>query len=206
VRNNSPQIQSYRLEPAGDGFEFLPPKAELSIGAILERAAAFRVFPASATPGLHDWRVRISGGTELEVPARFLVIPRGQALAWSADLDGDGAPEWVLENQKARAVFSAQDGGRWLEFVWKDSDLNVLPENGALAGSGPVEVRAGNGTLEFRGQGWQRTVRLAAADATLTVEQDTPLPAETLTAGKHGEINLEVRRESASRAVYSLAK
>jgi hypothetical protein len=28
--------------------------------------------------------------------------------------------------------FSAQDGGRWLEFVWKDSGLNVLPEDGAL--------------------------------------------------------------------------
>ena len=209
VLNNSPEIQTYSIEPAGEGFQFLPPRAELNSGATADRAVTFRVFPDGVAPGLHDWILRFSGGTKLETPARFLAIPRGQAVAWSADLDGDGVPEWVLENQKARAVFSAQDGGRWLEFVWKDSapnGLNVLPESGAFAGTGPVDVHAVDGALEFTGKDWKRTVRLAGADARVTVEQTTALPAETLETGKHDEIAFQVSRESASRAVYTMVK
>jgi hypothetical protein len=209
IRNNSPEIQTYAIEPAGEGFQFLPPKTELNSGATMDRVLTLRIFPDGAAPGLHDWVLRFSGGTKLEIPARFLAIPRDQAVAWSADLDGDGSPEWILENQKARAVFSAQDGGRWLEFVWKDSapnGLNVLPESGAFAGTGPVEVHAGEGALEFTGKDWKRTVRLAGADASIVVEQNTPLPAETLETGKHNEIAFQVSRESATRAVYSLVK
>jgi hypothetical protein len=206
VSNNAPEIETYEILPAGDAFQFLPPKTELNSGAVMERVVQFRVFPDDAAPGLHDWSLRFAGGAKLDIPARFLVLPRGRTVAWSADLDGDGAPEWVLENQRARAVFSTQDGGRWLEFVWKDSNLNVLPENGALAGSGPVEVRPGDGALEFTGKDGKRTVRLADAEAKLTVEQSAPLPPETLETGKHNEITFRVLRESPSRAVYSLAK
>jgi hypothetical protein len=209
IRNNAPEIQTYSVEPAGDGFQFLPPKTELNSGAIMDRVVELRVFPDGTAAGLHDWVLRFSGGANLEMPARFLVIPRGRAVAWSADLDGDGVPEWILENQKARAVFSSQDGGRWLEFVWKDSapnGLNVLPESGALAGAGPVDVRAREGALEFTGKDWKRTVRLAGADAKLTIEQTTVLPAETLETGKYNEITFQVARESATRAVYTLVK
>jgi Glycosyl hydrolases family 35 len=206
VRNNFPGIESYQIDPAGEGFQFLPPKTELNSGAVMERTVDFRVFPDNAVGGLHDWNLRFSGGTKLEVPARFLVIPRGQTVVWQADLDGDGSPEWVLENQHARAVFSTQDGGRWLEYVWKDSNLNVLPENGALAGTGPVEVQASDGALEFIGKDWKRTVRLAAGEAQVTVEQSAPLGAETLETGKHNEVTLRVTRESATRAVYTVVK
>jgi len=209
VRNNTPGIETFNIEPAGEGFQFLPPKAELNSGPIMDRAAEFRVFPDGVAAGLHNWVLRFSGGAKVEIPARFLAIPRGQAVAWSADLDGDGLPEWVLENQKVRAVFSAQDGARWLEFVWKDSapnGLNVLPESGAFAGTGPVEVRPGDGALEFAGKDWKRTVRLAGGEARLTLEQSTPLPAETLETGKHNEITLQIARESPTRAVYTLAK
>jgi len=82
----------------------------------------------------------------------------------------------------------------------------VLPESGALAGTGPVEVRAGEGTLEFTGKDWKRTVRLAGAEARLSVEQSTPLPAETLESGRHNEIAFQVARESATHAVYTLVK
>jgi len=209
VRNNSPEIQSYSAEPAGEGFQFLPPKAELNSGPVMARSIEFRVFPDGAASGLRDWVLRLSGGAKMDLPARFVAIPRNQAVAWSADLDGSGAPQWVLENQKVRAVFSSQDGGRWLEFVWKDSapyGLNVLPESGAFAGTGPVEVHAANGALEFTGKDWRRTVRLAGADAKVTVEQTTPLPSETLETGKHDEITFHVSRESANRAVYTLVK
>jgi len=209
VRNNAPEIQTYGIDPDGEGFQFLPPKTELNSAATMDRLLEFRVFPQDPAAGLHDWNLHFSGAAKVDIPARVLVIPRGKAVAWSADLDGDGAPEWILENQKTRAVFSAQDGGRWLEFVWKDSapnGLNVLPDSGAFSGPGLVEVHAGDGTLEFRGKDWKRTVRLAGADARLTVEQNTPLPAGTLESGKHNDITLQVARESATRTVYTLTK
>jgi len=48
--------------------------------------------------------VRFSGAAKLEIPARFLAIPRGQAVAWSADLDGDGVPEVVLADAAGRCL------------------------------------------------------------------------------------------------------
>ena len=208
VKNNAAEMRAFSVLPSGEAFQFLPVKAELDSAAVADRVISFRVFPDGAVPGLHDWTLRLSGAAQIDIPARFLAIPRGRALAWSADLDGDGSPEWVLENQRARAVFSTKDGGRWLEFVWKEAaptGLNVLPENGALVGSGPVEVRAGDGELVFAGNGWKRTVRLEDAAARLTVEQTSALPAETLKSGKHNEITFEVRRES-GRTVYVLSK
>ena len=88
--------------------------------------------------------------------------PRNAAVAWNADLDGDGSPEWILESAKARAVFSSQDGGRWMEFTWKDTSANFLPESGIFAQPGPVEVHEDGGGLEFTGKDWNRTVTLDA--------------------------------------------
>jgi hypothetical protein len=133
---------------------------------------------------------------------RAMLLPRGRTVAWTADLDGDGSREWVLESHRARAVFSAMDGGRWMEFTWKDSNTNFLPDAGAFAAAGPVEVRAAGDTLEFAGKGWKRTARLA--ESTLTIEQSTALPPEGLAPEKRGNIGLAVERPSALRAVYTL--
>ncbi len=132
---------------------------------------------------------------------RVVLVPRGRTVAWSADLDGDGSPEWVLESQKARAVFSSQDGGRWMEFTWKDANLNFLPVQGVLAASGPVTVRAEGGALEFAGKGWTRTVRLA--ESTLTIEQSGSLP-DLLMPEKRGNVTLTVERKSAGSVAYRL--
>ena len=206
LRNNVPEIQTYTLSPSGAGLKFLPEKSELSVGAVMERTARLRVFPDDGTAGLTEWRLAVSGAAQMTVPARLALIPRGQTVVYSADLDGDGAPEYVLENQKARAVFSAQDGGRWLEYVWKDSDTDVLPPGGALAGAGPVGVRIDGNALVLVSGDWTRTIRLDSREARLVVEQNTPLPAETLPGGKVNEVTFEVHRESATRAVYSLRK
>ncbi|HEY1342006.1 MAG TPA: hypothetical protein VGF59_31055, partial [Bryobacteraceae bacterium] len=116
IRNNWPQIQTYRLEPSGAGLEFMPPKTEASIGAGDERRVSLRVFAAGGTgAGLRDFHLRVTGATTLDLPMRMLLLPRGQTVAWSADLDGDGTTEWVLESHKVRAIFSSQDGGRWME-------------------------------------------------------------------------------------------
>jgi hypothetical protein len=202
IRNNSSGIQTYHLEPAGRGMEFLPAKTDLSIGPTDERRVEFRVFPAEGATGVRDWTLKIAGGAALAVPMRLVLVPRTSAVVWTADLDGDGAPEWILESAKVRAVFSTQDGGRWMEFTWKDTNTNFLPETGVFAQAGPVEVRQNGDGLEFTGKGWKRTVTLTGA--TLAVEQSTPLPPETLTTERRGNLTLTVERPAPTRSVYGL--
>jgi hypothetical protein len=202
IRNNSSGIQTYHLEPAGQAMEFLPPKTDLSIGPTDERRVEFRVFPAEGASRVRDWTLKIAGGASLAVPMRLVLVPRTAAVVWTADLDGDGAPEWILESAKVRAVFSTQDGGRWMEFTWKDTNTNFLPETGIFAQAGPVEVRQNGDALEFTGKGWKRTVTLQGA--TLIVEQSTPLPPETLTTEKRDNLTLTVERPAPGRAIYEL--
>jgi hypothetical protein len=205
IHNNASEIRNFTVEAKGQGLEFSPARMEIPIAGGMERDVMIRVFPVPGRRGLAPWQLHISGAAEVDLQARFAVIPRGETLVYSTDLDNDGQPEWVLENQRVRAVFSSQDGGRWLEFVWKDSGLNLLPENGAIAGTGAAEVEEKpDGSLEFRGKGWSRTVRLAGA--TLTIEQTTPLPPETLHTEKKSDIILHVTRETPGRAVYSLER
>jgi Glycosyl hydrolases family 35 len=202
VRNNAPAIQTFRLEPSGDGLEFLPPKIEISVGAVDERRVPLRVFAKDGVDGLRNWNLHVSGGATLDLPMRALILPRGRTVAFTADLDGDGSPEWVLESQRVRAVFSSQDGGRWMELDWKDGNLNFLPEQGTLAGAGPVEVHAAGDALEFTARGWTRTVRLAGS--VLTIEQSTPLPPDRLAPEKRGNVTFSIDRASPSSAVYRL--
>jgi hypothetical protein len=202
IRNNSPGIETFKLEASGEGLEFFPAKAEISVGGAAERPLLLRVFAAGGIAGLRDWRLRVTGGADLDLPLRVLILPRGRTVAWSADLDGDGSPEWVLESQKARAVFSSQDGGRWMEFTWKDGNLNFLSDQGTLAGSGPVDVRAAGDALEISGTGWKRTLRLT--DSTLSIEQTTALPADGLTPEKRGNVVFSIDRKTPAAVVYRL--
>ena len=207
VHNNAAEIRNFVVEATGEGLEFSPPRTDTAIAGGMERDVLMRVFPAQGQRGIVAGRLHVSGAIDLDVPLRFAVIPRGETLAYSADLDGDGQPEWVLENQRARATFAAQDGGRWLEFVWKDSGLDVLPEAGALAGTGAMDVQIGpDGSLEFRSPGWHRIVRLAGTGAVLTAEQTAPLPPEKLQTVKKNEVVFRVTQEVHNRAVYSIER
>ena len=89
-----------------------------------------------------------------------------------------------------------------MEFLWKDTGANFLPDAGAFTGPGAVEVAKRDDALEISAGAWKRTVRLDGA--TLSIEQSTPLPQETLQSFKRDAVALEVKRESARRAVYSL--
>jgi hypothetical protein len=206
IRNNWPGIQNYRLEASGEGLEFFPATMEVAVGAEGERRVPLRVFArdgaADSVAGWRDWRLKVTGGATEELPMRVLLLPRDRTLAWSADLDGDGSPEWVLETQKVRAVFSSQDGGRWMEFNWKDTNLNFLPERGAFAAAGPVEVHAAGDALEFIGKGWKRTVRLSGT--TLSIEQTRALPADGLAADRRGNVDFKIERPAPGRATYTL--
>jgi hypothetical protein len=201
LRNNWPGIQTFRIEASGEGLDFFPPKTEISIGAMDERRYSLRVFAQDGVAGLRDWHLKVAGGAAMDLPLRVLLLPRGRTVVWSADLDGDGSPEWVLESPRARAVFSSQDGGRWMEFTWKDTNTNFLPEQGAFAAAGAVEIHAAGDGLEIAGKGWKRTVRLS--DATLTVEETPSLPADGLVPMAQGNVHLSMRRMGAT-GVYTL--
>jgi hypothetical protein len=202
VRNNWPAMQTFRVTAAGEGLEFLPASNEISIGAAAERHFSLRVFGQEGGAGLREWRLSASGAGTAELPVRALLIPRGHTVAWSADLDGDGSPEWVVESQKARAIFSSADGGRWMEFTSKDNDRNFLPLAGAFAASGRVEVKIDGEGLEFNGKGWRRTVRLNGTR--LEIVQNTPLPADGLTGGKRSNVTLVIEHPSPGSAIYTL--
>jgi hypothetical protein len=174
VRNHSNEIRTFTVSADGPGLTFSPARTEISIGPAMQRLVSLRVFSGRA--GLHEATVRLSGHGRGEEPVRLLAVPRNRAISWEADLDGDGIAEHVLENQRARAVFSTA-GGRWLEFVWKDTGQNVLPEQGAFAVSQRVSIEAADHELRFRGPGWTRTATLDAAEASLSLEHSAPLPA-----------------------------
>ncbi len=184
IRNNFPEIRNCTVEISSPDLEFSPVKTEVSIGASMERDVSVRVFATNATAGIHPATIKLSGLAAIEIPAQFLIIPRNETVAYRADFDEDGRPEFILENQKIRAVFSAPDGGRWMEFVWKDSGANVLPEAGVTLG----------------------TVRIGLTNSELTIEKDEPLPPETLKSGKYGDVFLEVRRPAPTRAAYNLRR
>jgi hypothetical protein len=204
LRNNWPAIQTYKLEASGEGLEFFPPKTEITIAAASERKIDLRVFADQSAAALREGQLRITGGASLDVPVRIVSVPHVGAVAWTADLDEDGSPEWVLESAQARAVFSTQDGGRWMEFTWKGGSLNFLPVQGVFAATGSVEVRKTADGLEFAGKGWTRTVRLDGA--ALTITQTPVLPPDGLKAVKQGNVSLTAMRESASRAKYVLGR
>ncbi len=202
IRNNWPGIQNYVMQASGAGLDILPAKSDIAVDAEAERRTKVRIFAQDGVEGLRDWNLKVTGGATQDLPMRVLLLPRNRTVAWSADLDGDGSPEWILENGKVRAIFSSQDGGRWMEFNWKDTNLNFLPAQGVFANAGAVEVHAAGDTLEFVGKGWKRTVRLT--DTTLSIEQTTPLPADKLTADRHANVDFRIEHPSANRASYTL--
>jgi hypothetical protein len=202
IRNNSTEIRTYRLEPSGSGLDFSPAKTEITIAGTRERPVSFRVFGEEGGTGLRNWFLHVRGGADLDVPLRAILLPRAGTVAWTADLDGDGYPEWVLESQKLRAIFSSRDGGRWMEFTWKDTGTNFLPSEGAFAQPGSVGVRVVGNSLQLSGTGWTRTISLE--DTKLTIEQSPALPANSLASKSVGNLDLSVGRPSASRLIAEI--
>ena len=201
IRNNYPSIQSYVVEVSGKGLTFLPARTEVSIAASTEREISVRVFSEDAVSGLRDAVIHVSGAADFERRFQTLPLGRGDTIAYARDLDGDGVEDRIIENQRVRASFSGTDG-RWMEWVWKDSNTNLLPDTGLFAGRNTVKASAAGGSWEFQTERGRRKVSLGA-DNKLTIEQDQPLPPETLKAGKRDGVSYTVERPSPNRAVYS---
>jgi hypothetical protein len=180
IRNNFPEIRNFTLQLSGDGLEFSPAKADITIGGSSERDVTVRVFSNEGTSGLREATAKLSGAGNMELPILFTVIPRGETVSYSCGF------VHILESAKARAVFADANEQKWIEFTWKDSERNVLPESG-------IDFGPGNRKITLK-------------DAELTVEQETPLPPEKLKAGKRADINLQVERPAPAKAVYLLSR
>src|ERR1035438_4529679 len=56
------------LEASGAGLDIFPAKTEISVGAMDERPVPFHIFAQDDVSGLRDWRLRVTGGTDANVP------------------------------------------------------------------------------------------------------------------------------------------
>ncbi len=147
VRNNAPEIRTFQLEPKVDGLEFSPAKLEVVVGASTSRDVSFRVFAKDATPGLHTGSVMVTGAATSTEPIQFAVYPTGGAVAFST---GGFS---LIESAKLRASFLP---GRWLEFIAKDNNLNLLANTGIPFATGAIEA---SGDALVLGDN-RRTIRL----------------------------------------------
>ncbi|HYM10455.1 MAG TPA: hypothetical protein VEU62_06975 [Bryobacterales bacterium] len=172
LHNNYDEIRTFEVEAAGEGLQISPPKTEVSIGPNLEREVTIYAAPAQPRPGLYPWRLEVREGTrKIETPLALVALRAGETLAYEMDLDRDGAPDLVLENEKLRVVVSPR-GGRVVEFLLKGLDVNALAGPGSLdIGPAAVEGRVVDGRLELRSGDTVRRVSLGGRDAFLEVEE-----------------------------------
>ncbi len=196
VRNNHGEIRNFHLAYSSDGVEVTPNVVDVSVGPGMESEVAVRL-AGGVTPGPHEVRIAVSGAAALE--RRFFALPvrRGQAVAYRWDFDADGVADGVLETPSVRAVFSGSDG-RWMEFVWKPTDANALPEARVLEAASTGTIRIENSGTEaaliFEGS---RTIRMSGADGRLTIEQASPWRPPDLSKVSGG---LAILRDSGSPA------
>ncbi len=136
VRNNAPEIRTFRIDIAAEGFSFSPEKMEVVVGVSAARDVTFRVFPTQASAGLHAGEVRVSGSATDSQPFQLLVIPQNEEVPFTSGSFS------FRESAKYRASFL---GGRWLEFLNKESGQNLLP-----AGGMALPAHADPGALTLR--------------------------------------------------------
>ena len=131
VGNNAPEIRNFTVTPTAEGLEFSPAKLEVTVGASTSRDISFRVFASDATPGMHTGSVAVTGAATNTESIQFAVFPQGGAVAFST---GGFS---VIESAKFRASFLP---GRWLEFINKENNQNLLASTGIPFAAGGIEA------------------------------------------------------------------
>ena len=129
VRNNAPEIRTFKLAISADGLDSSPASQNVTIGASAVRDVSFRVFANQTSPGLHSGEVKLSGAAEAAEPFRVLVIPSKGEMAWTAD------GFYFLESAALRASFLP---GAWLEYLAKERGEERLPAPVTPFSPGPI--------------------------------------------------------------------
>lgn len=173
LRNHSDEIRTFEVAASGEGLRFSPSRVEVSIGANLEREAVLNASGVVPRPGLYRWKLEVrEGGRRMELPLALAVISPDETLTYQYDLDRDGAPEWILENPKARAAFSPRLGGRMIELLLKEPKPAPMLAGASLDAGVALEARAAApGVIEMNGPGLTRRISLGPGDSAVEVEQ-----------------------------------
>ncbi len=145
----------FSCEPKVDGLDFSPAKLEVTVGASTSRDVSLRVFAKDAAPGLHAGLVTVTGAATAAEPIQFAVYPTGGAIAFSA---GGFS---LIESAGFRASFLP---GRWLEFIARGNNQNLLANTGTPFT--PGEIEAAGDALIF-GES-RRTIRISELEELAT--------------------------------------
>jgi hypothetical protein len=84
-------------------------------------------------PALLRGEIELRGHKQrLTTPIYFVRVPPGGAVAYTYDLDRDGANEWLIEGENLRAIAAPVSGGTLLGLVDKTLGDNLLSGAGAF--------------------------------------------------------------------------
>ncbi len=90
-------------------------------------------FPPGTKTALHQFNVTLSDGVLTETAKIYLLaLRKGEAVAFSYDVDRDGFDDYVLENEFLRLVVSPRAGARAFALINKRTGANVFTSVGGL--------------------------------------------------------------------------
>jgi len=116
-----------------DGNEILHEKMQVSAG---QQEKARGNGPPEEGDGLVHGELEVRSGNERRiVPIVFASVGEGKPTRYQLDFDRDGAPEWVLENERLRLILQPELGGSALALVDKSVGINMITTVGALRDS-----------------------------------------------------------------------
>lgn len=90
-------------------------------------------FPPGTKTALHPFNVTLSDGVLTETAKiNLLALRKGEAVAFSYDVDRDGFDDYVLENEFLRLIVSPRAGARAFALINKRTGANVFTSVGGL--------------------------------------------------------------------------
>ncbi|MBS1788868.1 MAG: beta-galactosidase [Acidobacteria bacterium] len=90
-------------------------------------------FPTDTKSALHPFNITLGDGVATEtVKVNLLALRKGEAVAFSYDVDRDGFDDYVLENEFLRLIVSPGAGARAFALVNKRTGANVFTSVGGL--------------------------------------------------------------------------
>ncbi len=90
-------------------------------------------FPAGTRSALHPFSISVSDGRRTETAnVNFVALRKGEAIAFSCDIDRDGFDDYVLENEHLRLIISPRAGARSFALINKRTGANLFTSAGGL--------------------------------------------------------------------------
>ncbi len=173
-----------------DGNETLHEKMKLGPGS---QEDAGRNGTAESTNGLLRGELEArSSGERLMLPIVFASVAEGKTARYQLDFDRDGAPEWVLENERLRLILQPEAGGSAVALVDKTIGTSLITTVGGVRDSivfatgrvAPIRAYRGEWVEGPNGPGVRMRSIAAEGEGATTVEKAIQIVApETVEVG-----------------------